>query len=51
MSDKILNTKNMNNNEIIKSLESQIEYYKTMIIKAQGAIEVLSQINSDKETE
>ena len=47
--------KNMSNKEVIENLQAQLkdyreksEYFKTMAIKAEGAIEVLSQIEKDK---
>ena len=47
--------KEKNNQEVIENLQTQFkdyrekaEYFKTMAIKAEGAIEVLSQIEKDK---
>ena len=47
--------KNMSNKEVIENLQAQLkdyreksEYFKTMAIKAEGAIEVLSQIEKYK---
>ena len=44
------------NKEVIENLQTQLkdyrekaEYFKTMAIKAEGAIEVLSQLEKDKE--
>ena len=48
--------KNMSNKEVIENLQAQLkdyreksEYFKTMAIKAEGAIEVLLQIEKDKD--
>ena len=48
--------KNMSNKEVIENLQTQLkdyreksEYFKTMAIKAEGAIEVLLQIEKDKD--
>ena len=35
--------------DALKSLTSELQRYQTMAIKAQGAIEVLEQLLSDKE--
>ena len=50
--------KQQSNEEIINNLKVQLkdyrekaEYYKTMAIKAEGAIEVLLQIEKDKDGE
>ena len=50
--------KEQSNKEIIESLQVQLkdyrekaEHYKTMAIKAEGAIEVLLQIEKDKDGE
>ena len=46
----------MSNKEVIENLQAQLkdyreksEYFKTMAIKAEGAIEVLLQIEKDKD--
>ena len=48
--------KSMSNKEVIENLQTQLkdyreksEYFKTMAIKAEGAIEVLLQIEKDKD--
>ena len=48
--------KEKNNQEVIENLQTQLkdyrekaEYFKTMSIKAEGAIEVLSQLEKDKD--
>ena len=48
--------KSMSNKEVIENLQTQLkdyreksEYFKTMAIKAEGAIEVLMQIEKDKD--
>ena len=48
--------KEKNNQEIIENLQAQLkdyrekaEYFRTMSIKAEGAIEVLSQLEKDKD--
>ena len=48
--------KSMSNKEVIENLQAQLkdyreksEYFKTMGIKAEGAIEVLLQIEKDKD--
>ena len=48
--------KQMSNKEVIENLQVQLkdyreksEYFKTMAIKAEGAIEVLSQLEKDKD--
>ena len=48
--------KDMSNKEVIENLQTQLkdyiekaEYFKTMAIKAEGAIEVLSQLEKDKD--
>jgi|TARA_R100000781_G_scaffold86284_2_gene53104 hypothetical protein len=48
--------KDMSNKEVIENLQTQLkdyreksEYFKTMAIKAEGAIEVLMQIEKDKD--
>ena len=48
--------KNMSNKEVIENLQAQLkdyreksEYFKTMAIKAEGAIEVLLQIEEDND--
>ena len=47
--------KTLSNKEVIENLQSQLkdsrekaEYFKTMAIKAEGAIEVLLQLEKDK---
>ena len=47
--------KEKSNKEVIENLQAQFkdykekaEYFKTMAIKAEGAIEVLSQLEKDK---
>jgi hypothetical protein len=46
----------ISNKEVIENLQTQLkdyrekaEYFKTMSIKAEGAIEVLSQLEKDKD--
>tara|TARA_Y100001938_G_scaffold37961_1_gene52407 strand:+ start:1104 stop:1274 length:171 start_codon:yes stop_codon:yes gene_type:complete len=34
------------NDEVLESLRAQFEHHKTMMIKSQGAIEVLEQMNN-----
>tara|TARA_R100001129_G_scaffold159825_1_gene124188 strand:- start:491 stop:661 length:171 start_codon:yes stop_codon:yes gene_type:complete len=34
------------NDEVLESLKAQFEHHKTMMIKAQGAIEVLEQMDN-----
>ena len=48
--------KETSNKEVIENLQTQLkdyrekaEYFKTMSIKAEGAIEVLSQLEKDKD--
>ena len=48
--------KEVNNKEVIETLQTQLkdyrekaDYFKTMSIKAEGAIEVLMQLEKDKE--
>ena len=48
--------KSMSNKEVIENLQTQLkdyreksDYFKTMAIKAEGAIEVLSQLEKDKD--
>ena len=48
--------KEINNKEVIENLQTQLkdyreksDYFKTMAIKAEGAIEVLSQLEKDKD--
>ena len=48
--------KSMSNKEVIENLQTQLkdyreksEYFKTMAIKAEGAIDVLLQIEKDKD--
>ena len=48
--------KKISNKEVIENLQTQLreyreksEYFKTMSIKAEGAIEVLSQLQKDKD--
>ena len=48
--------KSMSNKEVIENLQAQLkdyreksEYFKTMSIKAEGAIDVLLQIEKDKD--
>ena len=48
--------KEKNNQEIIENLQAQLrdyrekaEHFRTMSIKAEGAIEVLSQLEKDKD--
>ena len=48
--------KKMSNKEVIENLQTQLKeyrekaaYFKTMSIKAEGAIEVLSQLEKDKD--
>ena len=50
--------KEKSNKEVIENLQVQLkdyrekaEYFKTMAIKAEGAIEVLSQLEKDKDGE
>ena len=47
--------KQISNKEVIENLQTQLkdyrekaEYFKTMAIKAEGAIEVLSQLEKEK---
>ena len=47
--------KSMSNKEVIENLQTQLkdyreksDYFKTMAIKAEGAIEVLLQLEKDK---
>ena len=42
---KIVETK-PSNDEVLESLKAQFEHHKTMMIKSQGAIEVLEQMNN-----
>ena len=39
------------NDEVLESLRAQFEHHKTMMIKSQGAIEVLTQLEKDDESE
>ena len=48
--------KEISNKEVIENLQTQLkdyreksDYFKTMAIKAEGAIEVLSQLEKDKD--
>ena len=48
--------KETSNKEVIENLQTQLkdyiekaDYFKTMAIKAEGAIEVLSQLEKDKD--
>tara|TARA_R100000458_G_C8109622_1_gene132939 strand:- start:55 stop:237 length:183 start_codon:yes stop_codon:yes gene_type:complete len=50
--------KKVNNKEVIETLQAQLkdyrekaDYFKTMSIKAEGAIEVLMQLDGDKKDE
>ena len=39
----------MDNNKTIESLKEQYEHHKVMMIKALGAIEVLEQLEAEKD--
>mgnify|MGYP003131626189 CR=1 FL=1 len=41
----------LSNDEVIESLKVQLETYKAMALKAEGAIEILEKINAENTKE